>query len=298
MKLNENEPRSFLIIGGTEKAGTSSLFQYFSASDQIIPSKVKETDYFRNPVVDINGYLKNFEHRSGKYYMEASPAYLGLARKVGKKIKDTVGPENVHFVFILRDPVDRVKSSFCFHKSKYYIPKSLSFEDYIKMCLSYSSGELSLNETPFDNDWFLNVLDAGKYSKHVNYYRRLFPNVTLVDFANFKRSPKDTVKMICDLIDIDSRRYDNFNFHVTNKTTQPKFEHFHRAAMKLNSNFEKFFLKNPNLKRILVNFYFLLNKDDTSIDTQLSKETYELLKSYYTEDYVFLEKEFGSAQQS
>lgn len=44
--LNQFREKKFIIIGGTSKAGTTSLYRYLSDHPMISQSKLKETGFF------------------------------------------------------------------------------------------------------------------------------------------------------------------------------------------------------------------------------------------------------------
>ena len=101
------------VIGGTEKAGTTSVFDWLSAHPAVCPSAKKETDFFRTgftgePAVDGARYASFFERcdASRPVRMEASPGYLGEAATVAPRLRLLV-PE-AKLLFILRDPIDSV----------------------------------------------------------------------------------------------------------------------------------------------------------------------------------------------
>jgi len=56
---------SHLIIAGTEKAGTSSVYQYLAAHPGVVASTRKETDYFRFHTGPLSEYELNFPAAEG-----------------------------------------------------------------------------------------------------------------------------------------------------------------------------------------------------------------------------------------
>ena len=125
------------IIAGTEKAGTTSVFTYLSTHPSVCGSVVKETDFFRNAYTgdrekDITNYASFFENHSHEkpIIMEASPGYLGSGAEVAARIHSLI--PNTKLLFILRNPIDRMYSSFNFHVSKLNLNANLSFEEFQK----------------------------------------------------------------------------------------------------------------------------------------------------------------------
>ena len=101
------------VIGGTEKSGTTSVFDYLSAHPQVCASSIKETDFFRHGytgdlAADARRYASYFEHCDSRSLvrLEASPGYLGEAATVAPRLRALVPEAKV--LFILRDPVERL----------------------------------------------------------------------------------------------------------------------------------------------------------------------------------------------
>ena len=59
------------VIGGTEKAGTTSVFDYLSAHPQVCASSRKETDFFRN---EYSGEREVDARRYAAYFERCNPA--------------------------------------------------------------------------------------------------------------------------------------------------------------------------------------------------------------------------------
>jgi hypothetical protein len=281
--------KNFFVIGGTEKAGTTSLFEYFANHPSICSSKSKETDYFRRGECELYEYQKLFHKplETHSYFMEGSPSYLGLPLQVIPQIKKM--NIDVKFLFVLRDPIERIKSSYLFHRSKLYIPESLDINQYVSLCLNYQQGKIGLADTPFAKDWFLNVLGAGSYKKHLQLFLDEFPNsIKLIDFNQLKSAPDSVVKEICNFLEIDSNYFNQFEYFKANKTFQSKNHFIHRLGMFFNNTFESFFRKNPKIKQKLVGFYKRANSVKSISGTEFSQETIQRLQAYYQEDVAFL----------
>jgi hypothetical protein len=106
-----------LILGGSQKSGTSSLYEYLAQHPDIAVSKPKEPTFFsleknldKLPEYDkVFGYTPK-PHRDYTYFMEASTAYLN-EEYVPERISAVLG-ENVKFIFIVKEPVERTISAF------------------------------------------------------------------------------------------------------------------------------------------------------------------------------------------
>ena len=96
------------VIGGTEKAGTTSVFDWLSAHPQVHASLKKETDFFRehytgDPDVDARRYAAYFEpcDPQARIVMEASPGYLGEAATVAPRMRALIPDAKVLFILFL-----------------------------------------------------------------------------------------------------------------------------------------------------------------------------------------------------
>ncbi|GAB3274058.1 sulfotransferase domain-containing protein [Parahaliea aestuarii] len=275
---------SYFIIGGTEKAGTTSVFEYLAMHPGVRPSQRKETDYFRQPNCSEQGYRALFSPGSAdQVCMEASPGYLGLARDVAPRIDATLS--GCRLLFILRDPVERLQSSYRFHRSRFFIPQWLGIDDYVQLCMAYDEGRIALADTPFDNSWFLDVLPAGRYAEHLQHYFDHFGDrVMLLDFDQLNREPDTVMQRIAGALDLDAGFYRDFEFFRANATFQGKHHWLHARSMKLNHCLEPLLRRYPRLKRRIVALYRRVNGAGLPEDSTLSQTSVNQLRDYYARD--------------
>ena len=111
----------FLIIGGSNKCGTTSLFRYLGAHPDVRLSTTKEARFFyRNQHLDAAEVLQDYRKLfsapgdSQAVCVEASPTYLHGAEAVATNIHRTLPAANL--LFLLRDPAKRLVS---YYKSKF-----------------------------------------------------------------------------------------------------------------------------------------------------------------------------------
>ena len=281
--------KPYLIIAGSEKCGTTSLFQYLADSGYFIISKQKETDYFRREgSLNQNDYLKSFGkvHFSSKVYMEASPGYLSDSHISAANISNTL--DDYHLVFCLRNPVDRLISSFLFHKSRLYIPKEMSFELYFQECLKFEKGE-SYDERL--NEWCLRVPDCGKYWKHLQDFTKhiSIDKISVFSFDEFIVQPKLVVSEILYKHRLGSSFYDNYDFKKSNATFSHNNDLVQQLALKLNKLLQNFWVKKPYLKKNLLNIYKKINSKDKE-KIEVSPKFKKMLYDYYFDDLEQLKK--------
>ncbi|MDG1121414.1 MAG: sulfotransferase domain-containing protein [Glaciecola sp.] len=284
----------YLIIAGTEKSGTTSVFEYLSTHPEITSSKKKETDYFRKKEVDLIEYntLFNNKGNKSKLQMESSPAYLGLSEFVFPRIQEML-KDQVKIIVMTRDPIDRLISSFLFHKSKYYIDDKMHIDEYVRYCLDYSNKKIGLTDTPFKKKWFLDVLAAGKYSIHIEEVRKNIKkeNIFVRDICHLKDNPKKLIHQTCEFLNIDNRHFDDFDYYQANKQFTANNKLLHIVAMKLNSTLEVKLRRSPKIKQKLLTVYKSINKKKNTTEKSLSPELIQELREYYCNEYKFMKDE-------
>lgn len=286
--------KNFLIIIGTEKAGTTSLFEYFINHVDIISSVKKETDYFRQDSCNLDEYLSCFSKIDDKkIYFESSPGYLGTSFFSARNIHNVLS-DKVKLIAVLRDPIERLKSSFSFHKSKQYIPKDFDINEYVGLCLEHEKDNLPVHKNPFPSEWFLNVLNAGKYKSHLQNFSNYYDinSIHLIDFHELKSDVKSVVLDICNFSNLDQTYFKDFDFYKANQTFQVKSGRLHRFGMVINNKLEPVLRRNPKLKQYIVGKYKAFNGDNSYVERPLSKESFDKLVSYYDDDYFFVKELF------
>src|SRR5687768_10444593 len=93
------------IIGGTDKAGTTSVFTYLSAHPSVCGSVIKETNFFRDYYtgdreVDVANYTSYFGHCAhvAPIVMEASPVYLAGGAEVAVRVHALIPQTKLLFI--------------------------------------------------------------------------------------------------------------------------------------------------------------------------------------------------------
>ena len=163
------------IIGGIFKAGTTAVFEYLSAHPEVCVSSVKETNFFLReytgePQHDIMTYEKYFIHckESSKIILEASPIYLVGGRAGAQVVANRIDQllDQPKILFILRNPVDRIYSAYNFQMERLNLPKTLTFEDYIDLCLQKETAD-----NPSDLEFGVERLNALQYGCYAHYLK-------------------------------------------------------------------------------------------------------------------------------
>lgn len=281
----------FLIIAGTEKAGTTSLFQYLADSGLFWVSKKKETDYFRGSCgLSAAGYLEEFDRsiESAQLFLEASPGYLSDSQVAAQNIEELGLGTDVILIFMLRSPLQRLKSSFLFHKSRLYLRKDMGIDEYLELCFRYQEGHSP--ESVGLGEWYLRVLETGRYRDKLEpFLGHRFPIVKVFAFDDFRTDPKACVVDILRAVGVSTEFYDDYafgSFNVTSNFRNPWVQGF---ALRVNSRFEHFFQRHPLLKKRLLSIYGFLNGAEKET-VEISARNLERLKDFYFDDIQKLRK--------
>lgn len=111
---------NFFIIGAA-KAGTTSLHYYLEQHPEVQMSAVKETNFFAGPengtryptgrVERLEDYEALFDP-AFRVRGEASPSYTNAPRRAGVPQRIAEAVPEARFVYLVRDPIDRVVSHY------------------------------------------------------------------------------------------------------------------------------------------------------------------------------------------
>lgn len=280
-----------IIIAGTEKAGTTSVFSYLARHPAIAVSKRKETNFFRRPHPRFQDYAREFPTvEAGTLLLEASPAYLGEAALVAPRIHAML--PGVKLLFILRNPVDRFVSSFYFHRERLNLPQQLSLHEYLDRCLEHhrlhssdehrpSDARMASSVVPMDK-WFLDVLPYGRYNDYLQHYAGIFSpeqlHVTFYD--DLCSDPLTFMRDISAFLEIDADFWRSESFERLNASFAGRLKWLHRLAIRGNDRLEPLLRRRPGLKKALLSIYKTVNRSVTS-DRTLDSGDRERLEDYY-----------------
>jgi len=186
---HERQPPGFLIIGA-KRAGTTSLYRYLTEHPEIGSAWRKEVHYFdRYFDRGRDWYLAHFPRR-GKFAVvgEASPFYMVDPRVPGR-VGDTL--ENVRFIVLLRNPVDRAYSDYRMRVR--HGREQLSFED----AIASEDERLALSDDPASPIWQrFSYVRRGLYAEQLERWFELFPRerFAVIRSEDFYEAPGDALR--------------------------------------------------------------------------------------------------------
>jgi len=207
MDPEASEVPSF-IVGGTPKAGTSSLFDWLSSHPQVAPSRQKEINYFdRNFHEGWEWYTafwpKNAPREALKF--EATPGYLYCV--TCPKRMHAFSPA-LKLIFVLRDPASRAHSDW-----KMWFRQGITsqpFSDMVDECLALLSLDWVVTGKVYSNLLVQNCQKAGlikcqenivakglyaeQVSRYLQYYART--QLFLIRSETMFAEPAETLKAL------------------------------------------------------------------------------------------------------
>jgi len=271
----EKWPNFFIV--GAPKAGTTSLYEYLRKIPAVYMSVIKEPHFFsskkipnnfsRKIIRDKTKYLELFKDATNEVAIgEASPDYLSDP-EVPILIHNTI--LNAKIIILLRDPVERLYSSYLMLKKVGWLKKS--FWDEIKICYNNKNDKTKRHLE----------LHYGIYSESLKRYLDIFgqEKVKIIIFEEFIINPKETVQDILSFLDVDYKikefNAEQFNPFAFSRGSGAKSI---LRSQKISAIAD--FFMSPSTKRNLKNKILLKEGSKPSLEL----EAKEFLINYYQED--------------
>ena len=219
-----------LIIIGPPKTGTTSIFNWISMHPDVCASNKKETYHFfvkdeeekgiqQFSETHFDDYKKYFKEckANHKVIVEATPDYLYSESAIKAFSQFEVTPK---FLFIYRDPVERMYSDYLFHRYKTK-RRTVDFDEYIgfKPESSFSGKKVK----------------QGYYEKYLRKWIEAFgqDNIITMHFENLKKNPNEFMQNLCKRIEIDPSFYQKLTLDPKNKTVKIKNRYLHLILLKV-----------------------------------------------------------------
>ncbi len=288
--MHMNKKADFLIIG-SQKAGTTSLFQYLLQHPEVYFSEVKEVTYF---------VFDNLYARGEKYYHSFFSGY---------KNQKTVGSAYVHmlpceksidrvfhynprmkFIVMLREPVSRAVSAYEYAIKNGWEDENNSF----RKALDLEPSRLKSEE--YDLTYFYN----GLYHRHLKAWMKRFPaeQFLVLKQEDLRQQPQELMKRVFDFLGVSPRQVDTSKkYNVASGVHQKQLQ---KAMLNRNSALGKMLgAVMPQKTRVFIRskvFPLIYRANTGKIkerNVQLSSGEREELNAYYKQDLESLKTEFG-----
>ncbi len=294
---------NYLIVGGTTKAATTSLFTYLTDHPAICAATYKETRFFLSndyPLPSKYRYTGDAEEYTHLFpncdetqlRMESTPDYL-YCEKALERIAAFL--PQAKLVFSLREPISRLMSWYRFAKQIGKLPETLSFDAYVELLFTALDGNAANEEQ------HLQTLHQGCYAIYLERYFNQF-GPTRIHVLFYEELAAQPVRVMADLSDfagVDAGFYRDYAFKVTNRTEKMRNSGLHRKYRDFRFRLRQWTHDKPSIhkplrtiRRTIEPLYLRLN---TQVDEkiQISEETRHRLVDYYQCDIEALTQLIG-----
>ena len=289
----------YLIVGGTTKAATTSLFSYLADHPATCAATYKETRFFLStdyPLPskyryqgDVEEYDSLFPNSDAKQLrVESTPDYL-YCDKARERIAASL--PHVKLVFSLREPISRLISWYRFGKQIGKLPQTLSFDDYVELLFAPTEQE----------EQYLQTLQQGCYTVYLEpYFNQFGPDrIHILFYEELAAQPSNVMADLCNFAGIDANFYNDYVFKVTNRSENMRNSELHRKYRDLRFRLRQWTHNKPiihtplrTIKKTIEPLYLRLNTQPNQ-EIQISEETHHRLTDYYKPDVHALRKLIG-----
>ena len=315
MTVTISNKNKYLIIGGTTKAATTSLYYYLADHPQVNASTLKETRFFLDLDYPVPALAAKWTDGIEKYEeffinkeqnclrLEASAEYL---YSVGTPQRIEESLPNAKMIFILREPVSRLVSWYKFAQQRADIPPEMAIDTYIeKQLQSNYFQQAKQQRIALDRNqdkstppsFFLSALEHGCYSSYLRSYFDILgrDNVYVAFYEELCQKPKLVLQEICSFAEINPDFYSDYTWKVFNRSQTMKNASLHGAYGRLRTNVRKYTHNLPihywlrqMRKWFDAKVYYRLNALPTE-EPEISPAVQTKLKAYYQEEIQELE---------
>lgn len=198
------------VIGGAQKAGTTTLNAHLRSHPEIQMASRKETHFFDDESrdwtrPDYSGLEFFFPASTGRLRGECTPVTLYWPPAIRRL---QAYNSELKLIFLLRDPVSRAFSHWC----KEYVRgrESLSFSDAIR------GGRARVRKTTEEANRYFSYVERGFYGQQLLNVLDYFPKrqIHCEIFEEMMRNQADTLARIAKFLEVDPWRRDTPTMHL------------------------------------------------------------------------------------
>ena len=299
----------YLIVGGTTKAATTSLFVYLADHPAICGATYKETRFFLDsdyPLPskyrysgDVEVYNQLFSECEGNQMrLESKPDYLYCPSARERIVRFL---PHAKLIFSLREPISRLISWYRFAKQTDKLPQTLSFDGYFEslfdVIASKPPKEATVQEVadPAENivrEQYMQTLEQGCYAAYLKRYFERFgrERIHTVFYEDLVAQPSESLVHLCHFAGVDADFYKDYTFKVTNRTEAMRNSELHRKYRSFRFQVRRWTHNKPLIhqslrimRRAIEPLYLRLNtRPDENVS--VSGNTHNRLVDYYKQD--------------
>ncbi|MEW4267077.1 sulfotransferase domain-containing protein [Priestia megaterium] len=215
----------YLIIG-TQKGGSTSLYNYLIKHPDILPSSKKELHFFdkmENYKKGIGWYQKQFSFpissNQKKITGEATPNYLSDSLAPKRIARDL--PKTTKFIVLLRNPIDRAYSNYQMNVKRGL--EQCSFEEAIvnneKRLKDKFSHITRTHKKQGADQWVYPYITRGVYIKQLKTWMKLFSknHFLILKSEDLFSKPQKVVNRAIQFLELDENKLNLEMFDIYHK---------------------------------------------------------------------------------
>ncbi len=288
--------KTYIIIIGANRSGSTSLYHYLGEHPEIAKSKIKMVGYFLDPKYskgnipvanyfkeenDQSIYSKQFEASSSSYFLEATPDYLyseGTIEKiVAFKKKFNI---KIKLICLIRNPVDRYVSLYKNIIKLNLLPQKTTFES------TYNQQEAS-----YKAPLWKSIKMMGFYSNFLKEYSKSFTKneLKVVSFDRLSKEPRILLNELVSWVGLSEGHMQKSSFDIFNKSINKRPTQTQNYYTKVRKVVLSLIIKNPILITLLKPIGRLLssilfNRKTKKEDIVVDQKTLDLLSKDYKDE--------------
>ena len=283
---------NYFLLGGAPKCGTSALFNHLAKHNAIIPSDPKETFFY----LDQDHPLKKKFGKSREEFIqffdmpeEEKILLEGTTHLIYQNECIDLLAKNGDYkiLFVLRNPIDRLFSSFNYSINNLGVfQKRISFDDFVTLLMDKNIEELDKLIVSDSSKYVLSRdIEYGNYLQYLNkWFDKIDSSrIKVVLYEELAADPGLFFNDIYEFIGLSEET--STLLEKKNETFKVKNIAMHKIIMKNIAIMNKLPFVNY-LKKI----YFLIQKNSEKDEMILSEENLKRLNYYYKKEIPQLEK--------
>ena len=266
-----------VIIAGAPKCGTSSLFFWIKAHPDVCGSRLKETFFFHDLVLDrynknanvhkhsIEKYAEFFKHYNHeKVIVEATAQYIYQDSAIRHFSRFTPQPK---ILFLARDPARRAYSQFRFNRDRLgNVPPDMTFREYLGV--QEGAGK---HKDPILKSRYIDFIDKWLQAFDED-------NIIVLQAEKMYADKVGFMKDLATRLGIDPLFYDDFDFFKRNETRKMKSTSLHRLGLRIQPYVPQWIQE-----KLIIPLYLKLNSSGMDAPTEEDQQVLKDLSTRFKE---------------